>query len=776
MPKQRKVFAMQNFLGLDKENKPLKVAPFRASDGYNFEIDSQTLKTRKGFVVDEYIKADMATGDSVVEWYEYQGVTLYITEQTFYVVNGDTTVNLKTSNNVIKAGISSLDNTDKNPIFREEKNALFIFGLDAILVFSMITQGDGTVDKYVIYNLGSKPANPYDQDDDAELEFFNEFEELPKPYEPTLFIGDTPFEDVNLLSNINKYRLFANQETIDGYVKYYLPTQFDPEKNGSIQTVIDSAEITFYQNAFDNLEVYPIFLGIDGENFDYDNQIYGSVYNATNFIIEDTFFPKQVFEFYKDYTQDPPVVGDTISKIYALKKEDFFILRMGDTSQSVFEYLLNLIKIEGQSLLDNQVVKFSLPVEYTAVYRPDTDYSTINEKLIERETVDVYVQLRKFDSQTILTTDVSSNILVGTQVDVLASDTTSVAYPTISGTYDATVELDPGFPGVSVNNTNFLSQSTTIIQNWLAANKSSYLQEINNNSGSYSLKIQLDMFYPYDQLIQRFVNISNLNYVTKNVGQSPYPSYPSFTNPNSYPVQTINESFSNTLFYPGQDSVISFQLDNFLTNNINTFFGSEVNGFGIVKYQYKLWDYNFNTITYVSAIALVEFQKEQIVQRHIRNAATTGVTLTVDEAPSQETLYNLSFNADKNWFELEVRDYFYDYNNEPSIDVKFTFPLNPDYDLIAKNKFGIFFGSEDRLFLAGHPDYPNIDRYNVSNDLLGGNFANQSYELSYFPSRNYRVLGGKGRINGYVVATDTQLYITKEEYPNDSNSLFVSVL
>jgi hypothetical protein len=34
------------------------------------------------------------------------------------------------------------------------------------------------------------------------------------------------------------------------------------------------------------------------------------------------------------------------------------------------------------------------------------------------------------------------------------------------------------------------------------------------------------------------------------------------------------------------------------------------------------------------------------------------------------------------------------------------------------------------------------------------------------------VLGGKGAINGYVVATDSQLYITKENYPNDAK-LFV---
>ena len=88
---------------------------------------------------------------------------------------------------------------------------------------------------------------------------------------------------------------------------------------------------------------------------------------------------------------------------------------------------------------------------------------------------------------------------------------------------------------------------------------------------------------------------------------------------------------------------------------------------------------------------------------------------------------------------------------------------------MQKNKFGTTFGSESRVFLAGNPDFKHIDRFNVSNDLLGGNVVSQSYELSYFPSKNYRVVGGSSSaINGYVVATDTQLYVTKTFAVNDS--------
>ena len=139
---------------------------------------------------------------------------------------------------------------------------------------------------------------------------------------------------------------------------------------------------------------------------------------------------------------------------------------------------------------------------------------------------------------------------------------------------------------------------------------------------------------------------------------------------------------------------------------------------------------------------------------------------------AKEGVYEYIHDNKEKAFVVKVRDYFFDYNDEPSIEVKITFQNNPDYKMISDCKFGATFGSENRLFLAGNPNYPNIDRFNVSNDLLGDNVRNQSYELTYFPSKNYRVLGGRGAINGYVVATDSHLYVTKENYPNDEK-LFI---
>ncbi|HPW96838.1 MAG TPA: hypothetical protein PK557_07745, partial [Paludibacteraceae bacterium] len=133
-----------------------------------------------------------------------------------------------------------------------------------------------------------------------------------------------------------------------------------------------------------------------------------------------------------------------------------------------------------------------------------------------------------------------------------------------------------------------------------------------------------------------------------------------------------------------------------------------------------------------------------------------------------ENFYSVE-NTDSG-IKIKVRSDFINYNVEPALTVDISFADNEyNFNLIAKNKFGTTFGSESRVFLAGNPDFKHIDRFNVSNDLLGDNVVSQSYELSYFPSKNYRVVGGSSSaINGYVVATDTQLYVTKTFAVNDS--------
>ena len=51
--KDRKILKLNNFKGLDTENKELKINPHMSSYGYNFEVEKKTLKTRKAIASED---------------------------------------------------------------------------------------------------------------------------------------------------------------------------------------------------------------------------------------------------------------------------------------------------------------------------------------------------------------------------------------------------------------------------------------------------------------------------------------------------------------------------------------------------------------------------------------------------------------------------------------------------------------------------------------------------------------------------------------------------
>ncbi len=132
--KERKVFALKDFRGLDKENKLLKVAPFRAADGYNFLIDSNTLKTRPSLTYKEEPNFFLEANDYIIDWYEFKGVKLYITKKHVYIQDGSFVINeTSVSNILIKNSFPTYNFEGMQPLFREEKESLFIFCLDIIV-------------------------------------------------------------------------------------------------------------------------------------------------------------------------------------------------------------------------------------------------------------------------------------------------------------------------------------------------------------------------------------------------------------------------------------------------------------------------------------------------------------------------------------------------------------------------------------------------------------------------------------------------------------------
>lgn len=633
--KERRVFSLKDFRGLDKENKALKVKPFRASDGHNFIIESNSLKTRPAFKMKGLLPFVVEEGDYIIDWHVFNGITVYITARHIFFNHNGVCFN-ETDENLVKSVFGAFDFTGKAPLFQEEKDCLFIFCLGYILVFTYINIENN--EKYVLYDLADKPDNPYDESD----VLYNAFENLPKPYEPTIFINQKSFEDINLLSKVTKYRLHTTGKD-EKKMNYSLPTHFDVKKHENYDY-----EIEFYNGKVK--EVFPVLLGRENEDFINAIESYGGILNAKAIEIEDEFYPLADWE-YSSKNEEKTLISGNLD----LKKENFFNFKEKETSLFVFDYLVKYIDDHVADIADweeNKILMFSLPVVYNSV---TYDGNTVIEKKKDSTSIDIYVILKKYEFQNFDT------------VELKHKNKTFTRYGLSSF---------PDFPEVP---------------DW-----SSYAEIIGEN----------EILEHYHTEI--------------------------LTDPNS----------------------VRREFDSYWTN----FFAEEQESFET--------DENYLVVSYIKCHSLSPAPGGGFQTRYDSMVLSSIFTIKREKVPAKQGCH--AFSYEDGAFKLIVKNWFVDLNNEPCISLKVTFNKNPDYELISKTTFGINFGSENRLFLAGNEKYPNIDRYNVSNDLLGDNIISQSYETSYFPSKNQRVLGGKGKINGYVIATDNQMYITKEEYPNDS--------
>ncbi len=760
--KDRKVYGLVNFRGLDKENKPLKVSPFRASDGKNFIIDSETLKTRPAF---KYLQTPLKTleDNNIIDFYKFKDIYIYITTKGFYIKHNDKILSSNTSPELKTNFVLNFNFEGIKPYFQEEQECLFIFCLNDIFVISnLYNQETGVLEFVVLYSLNNKPSNPFQVSNSHYQDFVN----LPVPYEPTLFVGDNALDDVNLLSNVSKYKLFANTSlnSQEGVNTYYLPTHYNEEKHGDNPKV----EVSFYKNKFKSLEIFPIFLGKEGENF-YNLNTYGEIINEDNpIILQEDYVAKEVFEYKGDRDSNPT----PIKEILGLTKEDFFNLKIKENTQRVFEYILNYIEINfpSNNIQSNKVLKFTLPYQRTSYYR-NADDNEIEKVYKEQREESIYVQLKRFNTSGVSFVDKVSK--QGAYMNETDYDNPYPNYPTMDVVPDAglTFDITPS----PVEKANFtINDFVSIANTWLDQNK--LHEDFINDS-----KVKLLGRLFENKSVTTGANVSGVEYwqdwymsnvegITWNEPSS-FPPFPPFNNSNSNPVidlGIISKSGQNTSardFIDDVKSAIFSHLDTLPFNK----------SYGYAKFRWQTyWDDGRGTFYEKGQSCVVEFvyTKDGTYNYQKRNSFAMTLTVIKNQTNIIDDLYETSYDESMGCFVFKCKDYFYDYNNEPSIDIKFTFKNNPDYNIIAQSRFGITFGSENRLFLAGHKEYPNIDRYNVSNDLLGNNEKRQSYELSYFPSKNYRVLGGKGAINGYVLATDTQLYITKADYLNDQK-LFI---
>ena len=815
--KQRTTFALKNFRGLDKENKLLKVQPYRATDGFNFIIDSETLKTRPSFTIGHNPNFFLEDGDYLIDWRLFGETYVYITKKHIYLVKGNVVLNEKdnqfndTSNPkpiIRSAFLTNLNFEGLKPLFQEEKECLFVFCLNDIFVVSSIKNENKEVVYQVLYNLRERPINPF-----AETVFtlFEEqYDKLPSPYIPTILLGSNPFEDVNMLSNQSRYKLFANVPTTTmGTINYTLPTYYNEKKHGTFNVTTNTSRFTkgnvtvsFYKGVYDDQQAFPVFMGKHEEDFFGDLTAntagYGTLLNASSpIVIENTFFPTKPFE-YTDHNPEQIV----FERLY-LTKKDFFEFRTKTAgSPTVFEYLMDYIK-SNQDAIEawtetNRVLVFTLPVQNEVILRDNQDRD-VKSQSVRRKNFPIFVQLKKFDEEWSLKEETTS---VATQTTTNLS-LNKPDFPSFTLPEPETEERFLLNGGEQILVSGFLSDVQNEFIKMAKAKISENIVPLNDEDrvgvqGRFYttafVEVSRSIVFPSSPQANVLAFNEDTDYYTQE-GFYPvgYPNYPSdFTNTENYSVKDfgiVSETSGSSTFTFAEGTPERNQLTSLINNFINSsnLGGFNVNlGYGIFKA--KMYKQTINRFPLIyegneageqvwgilqTAAVIVKVQiSPNLVPQETRYSFT--YTATYEESPAlvKDNLFTVSLKEDNAFIELKVKDFFYDYKNEPTIDVLVTFQQNTDYNIISQSKFGATFGSENRLFLAGNSEFPNIDRFNVSNDLLGITNDSQSYELTYFPSKNYRVLGGKGAINGYVVATDSQLYITKENYPNDSK-LFI---
>ena len=781
--KARNVFALKNFRGLDKENKLLKVEPYRATDGFNFIIDSETLKTRPSFSLSKNPNFFLEQDDFLIDWHVFGEATIYITKKHFYFEFGTTIVNETDTSTIngfpkVLKGLLplSFNFEGTQPIFQEEKDALFIFCLGAIYVFSYIKDDNNALAGFIFYELRNKPINPYP----VGSPFFDFLVNLPSPYEPILFIGQNALDDVNLLSNSSKYKLFAStNQAVNNSINFELPTYYKAEKHGSFDPS-KNVEVVFYKGRYENYQALPVFMGVQNEDF-FNLSAYGDEITTLTLEAEQIFKAPRNFEFFGT-TQDLNNL-EVIFREIDLPKDDFFkMILKNKNGQTVFEFLMNYIKLEqeaGNIALwdDNKYVKVSLKVENNWIFRDKLKDGLIVENVRKQSNFDIYVQLKKYETQEVKFEDVAGRAKVFLSQETIAIDFNEPYndYPLDQITPDVVLPDLNGGNGIPVQDAtepNVINEIQKLCETYLVNESDEYEDgDVVEIKG----KVYETIFINSTREEVNFAQNNEDKYFEVEIAPSVlYPSYPTFPNPDNIPVITILDESS--YFGLGSFNIVNNTTDYeklklLILANINLM--PSTSGLAFVKVRFTKRQIESTSYTYsYSYVVKVSYFNNPLVEAQRRVSFSYLTKIEEKIVPIVGNLYSVALSEDKAFINLSVKDYFYDYKNEPSIEVRVTFDINTDYELIAQSKFGITFGSENRLFLAGNPNFKNIDRFNVSNDLLGNNVKNQSYELSYFPSKNYRVLGGKGAINGYVIATDSQLYITKEHYPNDSK-LFI---
>lgn len=125
------------------------------------------------------------------------------------------------------------------------------------------------------------------------------------------------------------------------------------------------------------------------------------------------------------------------------------------------------------------------------------------------------------------------------------------------------------------------------------------------------------------------------------------------------------------------------------------------------------------------------------------------------------------------------KNYLPKIEGQANITVEFSKYIEGYADRITKCRFGTLYGynaQRDNLFVAGNPDYPNVDFYSSEtyniNPTFDKNIKNYG-DFTYFPDTNYTVFGNRiSEIVGYHLLGNGTQVIFKKDVGNEPTVYF----
>ena len=181
----------------------------------------------------------------------------------------------------------------------------------------------------------------------------------------------------------------------------------------------------------------------------------------------------------------------------------------------------------------------------------------------------------------------------------------------------------------------------------------------------------------------------------------------------------------------------------------------------ILKYENKI----FTLEAFLNQSSIITGRGETSVTSAIinsNNGINAQITLFVTNKNEETGIRNLRIG----WDDPSTPVAEIPIDNITKIEVLYPHEVEGYADKISKCRFGTLFGYKrnDRLFVSGNPDYPNMDWYSAEEDL------------TYFPDLNYTVFGtDNSKVMGYSIISDNVMAVFKSHSTQEPTIYYRSI-